>query len=316
MDFTREPIVESIVTPREGHRIVVRSSKNVGHEEYFVDALEIVSFGNSVFFRSSERPKPFVVPAGDYEILEVREPRVVLKAPSISGTVKIGGQKEPTKEQPVARPSKEIKQAKEFVSQVEERMPVEEEEIVESFVKETVVPPIEKSVENVPEEASSTAPTEIRSQDRKKDRRGRFRKRRGAKEEGMPAVVAPVESTGVQNFEDSEKKDKPLVSHGGTLLPPPPTLIKDDIERLRKDDTFKGAFYIKEDKSEEKEDDDDDAPIIPERLGLDEDDNEEEIPPDAYKATPSVPLQREVREPFWAPPVNEGSIDPNKAQES
>ena len=88
MDFTREPIVETVITPREGYRLVVRSSKSAGLEEHFVDALEVVTFGNASFFRSTERPKPFVVPVGDYEILEVREPRMVLKTP-IEGSIKI-----------------------------------------------------------------------------------------------------------------------------------------------------------------------------------------------------------------------------------
>ena len=39
MDFTREPIIETIVTPREGHKLVVRNSKVQGMEEYFVDAV-------------------------------------------------------------------------------------------------------------------------------------------------------------------------------------------------------------------------------------------------------------------------------------
>ncbi|MBS0634677.1 MAG: hypothetical protein JSR37_04370 [Verrucomicrobia bacterium] len=84
MDFTREPIIETVITPREGYRLVVRSSKGAGSEEHFVDALEVVSFGSGVFFRSMERPKPFIVPVADYEVLEVREPRMVLKTPSDS----------------------------------------------------------------------------------------------------------------------------------------------------------------------------------------------------------------------------------------
>lgn len=91
MDFTREPIIETVITPRDGHRIVVRSSKNPGQEEFFVDALEVVTFGHSCFFRSLERPRAFIVPVSDYEVLEVREPRIPLKAPSIDGVVKIGG---------------------------------------------------------------------------------------------------------------------------------------------------------------------------------------------------------------------------------
>ena len=59
VDFTREPIVETVITPKEGCKLVVRSSKSSGQEEYFVDAVEVVSFGTSFFFRSLERPKSF-----------------------------------------------------------------------------------------------------------------------------------------------------------------------------------------------------------------------------------------------------------------
>lgn len=95
MNFTREPIIETIISPKEGHKIVVRSSKVVGQEEYFVDAVQVVSFGNSLFFRSLERPKPFLVPVTDYEVLEVRETRMVLKnAVVMDRSIKIGGGKE------------------------------------------------------------------------------------------------------------------------------------------------------------------------------------------------------------------------------
>lgn len=106
MDFTREPIIETVITPREGCKLVVRSSKSAGQEEYFVDALEVVSFGNSFFFRSLERPKSFLVPTSDFEVLEVREARMVLKNTSSERTIKIaGGRETPRKE--VEPPAKE-----------------------------------------------------------------------------------------------------------------------------------------------------------------------------------------------------------------
>ncbi len=90
MDFTREPIIETVITARDGYRIVLRSSKNPGQEEFFVDALEVVAFHNTCFYRCLERPRAFIVPASDYEVLEVREPRLPLKTPSIEGIAKIG----------------------------------------------------------------------------------------------------------------------------------------------------------------------------------------------------------------------------------
>ncbi len=94
MNFTREPIIETVITPREGCKLVVRSSKGTGQEDYFVDAVEVVSFGHSFFFRSQERPKSFLVPVSDYEILEVKETRMVLKNVSTDRSIKIGGGRE------------------------------------------------------------------------------------------------------------------------------------------------------------------------------------------------------------------------------
>ena len=89
MDFTREPIIETVITPKEGCTLVVRSSKSSGQEEHFVDAIEVVVFGNAIFFRSLERPKAFLVPASDYEVLEVRETRLVLKNVGLDRSIKI-----------------------------------------------------------------------------------------------------------------------------------------------------------------------------------------------------------------------------------
>ena len=94
MNFTREPIIETIITPKEGYKLVVRNSKGSGGEEYIVDAIEVVSFGHSFFFRSLERPKSFLVPVSDYEIVEAKETRVVLKNASFERSIKIGGGRE------------------------------------------------------------------------------------------------------------------------------------------------------------------------------------------------------------------------------
>jgi hypothetical protein len=100
VNFTREPIIETVITPREGCKLVVRNSKGVG-EEYFVDAIEVVSFGRSFFFRSLERPKSFLVPVSDYEVLELKEIRMALKNASAERSIKIGGGREtPVRAQP------------------------------------------------------------------------------------------------------------------------------------------------------------------------------------------------------------------------
>src|SRR5579872_1169412 len=94
VNFTREPIIETVITPREGCKLVVRNSKGNDQEDYYVDAVEVVSFGHSFFFRSLERPKSFLVPVSDYEILQVREARMVLKNVGLDRSIKIAGGRE------------------------------------------------------------------------------------------------------------------------------------------------------------------------------------------------------------------------------
>lgn len=91
MNFTREPIIETIVAPREGFRLLIRSSKQRGGDEFHVDAVEMVSFGTALFFRCLEKPKPFLLPVSDYEVLEVKEARVAIKGVQTEKSIKIGG---------------------------------------------------------------------------------------------------------------------------------------------------------------------------------------------------------------------------------
>ncbi|MEI8125089.1 MAG: hypothetical protein WCG42_05000, partial [Parachlamydiaceae bacterium] len=152
MDFTREPIIETVITPKEGCKIVVRSSKSNGQEEHFVDAVEVVSFGHSFFFRSLERPKTFLVPATDYEILEVREARMVLKNVGIDRTIKIAGGRE---------------------AQVK----VPREPYHEKVENRSVDQPQEAS--NVSVESSAAEKPQDARLDKKRDRRRNSRRRRG-----------------------------------------------------------------------------------------------------------------------------------------
>jgi len=103
VNFTRDPVVETVITPKEGCKLVVRSSKGNEGEDYYVDAVEIVSFGNFLFFRSLERPKSFLLPVSDYEVLELKETRMVLKTASSEKSIKIGTSK---KEEPAEESEK------------------------------------------------------------------------------------------------------------------------------------------------------------------------------------------------------------------
>ncbi|MBS0624085.1 MAG: hypothetical protein JSS62_05630 [Verrucomicrobia bacterium] len=148
MHFTRDPIIETIITPREGHKLVLRSTRQGGHEEFFVDMIEVISFGSQSLYRSLDKPKSFIVPVSDYEVLEVREPRLMLKAPVVEQEIKIAGGKESKKEkeQPPAHDNKQERRkrrsrktsAEPSVKETEEEVEAAPRAVVE---KPTLIPP-------------------------------------------------------------------------------------------------------------------------------------------------------------------------------
>ncbi|MBF8263683.1 MAG: hypothetical protein HW387_1348 [Parachlamydiales bacterium] len=199
MNFTREPIIETVITPREGCKLVVRSSKGINQEDYFVDAVEVVSFGHCIFFRSQERPKSFFVPVSDYEILELKETRMVLKNVSSERSIKIGGGREnPVRSQP--------------------REPVEEVQRSES------------------EPEASTAPM-MQDRDKKQRDRRRSRRRRGGpmdvRQDTPPSEAEPISTPTTEGVEKSAVEPAPAHSFISKLFPPPPTLIKETLSRYK-----------------------------------------------------------------------------------
>jgi hypothetical protein len=234
VDFTREPIIETVITPKEGCKLVVRSSKSNGQEEHFVDAVEVVSFGHSFFFRSLERPKTFLVPATDYEILEVREARMVLKNVGIDRAIKIGGGREAP-----------------MRAQREQREPhAEKTAAAESIAEEGV------------EQAVGEKAQEGRT-DRKRERRRKYRSRRGREggeeeSEGAEGSAAP-KAEGEEGRTEEPSETSPIVQQAMTtsiltsLLPPPPTLISETIARYKDNALFKDVFYSKEEPKESSE---------------------------------------------------------------
>ncbi|MEN9344306.1 MAG: hypothetical protein RLZZ453_1093 [Chlamydiota bacterium] len=126
MHFTREPIIETIISPKEGCKLLLRNSRGEQTEEHYVDAVEVVSFGKAFFFRSIEKPKAFLLPVSDYEILEVKEPRLTLKtAPLERQNIKIGGGKE-------VRPKVEIQEEEEEASSEEPSVEAQAEPTAQS----------------------------------------------------------------------------------------------------------------------------------------------------------------------------------------
>lgn len=233
MDFTREPIIESVITPKEGCTLAVRSSKGTGQEEYFVDAVEVVTFGNALFFRSLERPKNFLLPVSDYEILEVRETRLVLKNVGLDRSIKIAGGREASL-RTVGRGTQEKTEA-----------PVQ-------IAAEAAVQAAPK-VQN-PEEVEVKGDVKL---DKKRDRRRNYKRKKGRdeqlEEEGTKQQegAAASEKPSIESDNHAEPSKESLVGVAlpvvfSSLLPPPSTLISETIARYKDNALFRGAFFTKD----------------------------------------------------------------------
>jgi hypothetical protein len=211
VNFTRDPIIETVITPREGCKLVVRSSKGTNQEDYLVDALEVVSFGHSFFFRSQERPKSFLVPVSDYEIFESKEPKMLLKNATAERSIKIGGGRDvPPRHQ-----------------------------------REVVVPEIR---EEVPTQNLDRGPNSDRGDRKQRDkqrRRGRRGRDRhdayGSGQEGGESFSPREESSSVETSSEVEHEVSSQVeapkekapSFISKLFPPPTTLIKETLSRYK-----------------------------------------------------------------------------------
>ncbi len=222
VEFTRLPIIESIITPKEGYKLVIRNSKISEQEEFSVEAVEVVSIGRATFFRSTEKPRSFLVPVTDYEVIEVREGRLSLKGASIEKGVKNSS-----------------KVPKEHIVERAEKAEPSSVTAVEADSPMPALP------------SGESQQTDARG-DRRRDKRRNGRKRRGREdgfsEEGEAAVEqsgkkAPPVKRQVANEVTSQEKTVPPLS---SLLLPPPTLISETIARYRDNALFSQAFYTKE----------------------------------------------------------------------
>jgi hypothetical protein len=201
--FTREPTIETIISPREeGYKLLVRNTKGEKAEEYYVDAVEVVSFGRAFFFRSLEKPKAFLVPTGDYEILEVREARIALKNVSHERSIKIGGGRENTR-----TPAKETSApAKELAPLVEESSALE---------------------------AVEAAKEEVRT-DKRRDRHRRRRRRHVDEQQEQRSRKTDSSEKESESKEEQKGTDEEKIS-SPMLIPPPPILISETLLNRYKD---------------------------------------------------------------------------------
>jgi hypothetical protein len=201
VDFTREPIIETIISPREGYKLLVRNTKGEKAEEYYIDAVEVVSFGRAFFFRSLEKPKAFLVPTGDYEVLEVREARLAVKHVSHERSIKIGGGRENTRTSTKETP----------ISEKEAAPVVEESPVLET--------------------AESTT-EEVRTEKRRDRHRRRRRRHIDEQQERSRNREQDSEKEASEPKEkriDEEKASAPM------LIPPPPILISETLLSRYKD---------------------------------------------------------------------------------
>jgi len=216
--FTREPIIETVITPREGYRILLRNSKGNAQEEYTVEAVEVVSFGSALFFRCLEKPKAFLLPVSDYELIETKETRVILKSISLEKSIKIGGGREAS-----------LRAPKEQAAEREEAA-------------------------GLREEAPAAAPES--KLEKRRDRRHRRRRRseerqepkewQEKKEEAPHEMAAPVsgafEGGGALEETISPPVSSPMLT---SLIPPPSTLISETIARYKDAAFAEGAILSK-----------------------------------------------------------------------
>ena len=224
VNFTREPIIETVITPREGCNLAIRNSKGNGNEDYFVDAVEVVSFGHSFFFRSQERPNSFLVPVSDYEILELKETRMVLKNIASDRSIKIGG----GRDSPPPRQHREMNDGEGSALRV-----------------------------SVPEKAVESSIERPLEQPRKRDNKRR-RGRRGGRAEGTghqqePKVPPSVDETLAVSANNQIEEEEPhkAPSFISKLFPPPTMLIKETLSRYKLTETEEVSSQILEERLDE-----------------------------------------------------------------
>lgn len=237
MNFTREPIILTVITPKEGCKLVIRNALG-GQEDIFVDAIEVISFQEVVFFRSLERPKSFLFPTSHYEVIEVKETRMVLKSATAEKSIKIGGGARPQEERRHPEDSRQQQQRPQGPQ--EERKPQED------------------SRQQRPQNSEEGRD----NRDNKKKDKKRLKRRKPMVEE-----VKPTES--IEKPQGGDAQDETQVSSSvlKKLFPPPNILIKERLARFKNEEFFEENILperVAEEKKEpstEKPDDEKNKPF-------------------------------------------------------
>ncbi|MEF9496692.1 GrgA family transcription factor [Chlamydia sp. 04-14] len=223
MYFTRDPVIETVITSREGYKLSVRNTKHLSQDPFVVEAVEVISLGNTCFFRNCDHSKPFIVPAGDYEVMEIRDTKINLKAVGLDRGIKIAGGREALIKLPKAAPVA----------------------VVEESSSETVVTAESSSSETSTTPASSHSTTRKEKKERKGDKwkekkkQGRKKTNKevsevaGSSQEIIDAVTEELWEESQENKLSEQKKF--------SLLPPPAKLISEIISQAVSDPTVTSA---------------------------------------------------------------------------
>lgn len=78
MYYTREPIILSVLSAKEGYNLVLKSTKISNEEPYAVASVSIVNFSGAIFYRSLF-DRDFLLPVSDYIVVEEKQVKLNVK---------------------------------------------------------------------------------------------------------------------------------------------------------------------------------------------------------------------------------------------
>ncbi|WP_375793669.1 hypothetical protein O1W69_00920 [Chlamydia sp. 12-01] len=220
MYFTRDPVIETVITSREGYKLSVRNTKHLSQDPFVVEAVEVISLGNTCFFRNCDHSKPFIVPAGDYEVMEIRDTKINLKAVGLDRGIKIAGGREALIKLPKAAP-----------------VTVVEESSSEAIVVETSS---ETPTASTPHSTTRKEKKE-RKGDKWKEKKKQGRKKTNKEVSEVAGSSQEIIDTVTEELWEESQEDNLGEQKKFSLLPPPAKLISEIISQAVSDPTVTSA---------------------------------------------------------------------------
>ncbi|EPJ25236.1 hypothetical protein CP09DC78_0537 [Chlamydia psittaci 09DC78] len=220
MYFTRDPVIETVITSREGYKLSIRNTKQLSQDPFVVEAVEVISLGNTCFFRNCDHSKPFIVPAGDYEVMEVRDTKINLKAVGLDRGIKIAGGREALIKLPKAAP-----------------VAVVEENTSEIVAVET---PQETPAAPAPHSTTRKEKKEHKG-DKWKEKKKQGRKKTNKEVSEVVGSSQEIIDTVTEELWEESQENKLGEQKKFSLLPPPAKLISEIISQAVSDPTATSA---------------------------------------------------------------------------